>query len=279
MSASIFDTIDPKMLQRIQSLRLMDDDFMTVVFGGDNEATEFLLRILLERDDLHVTRSMTQKEKRNLFGRSVKLDIIAEDAEKKQYNVEIQRENKGASPKRVRYNVAMLDSHTLKKKDDFSALPELYVIFITEHDFLKLDKPIYKVRKLFDYKDSNGNDLPFYDGCNIMYVNGAYRGEDAIGKLMHDFCTPDAGKMYYSELADRVRFHKQDEKGAGNMCQIIEEYGNERAAEGKVEGKIEIAEKLIRDGSFSLEKISELADIPFEQIKQMASNLSVSVEL
>lgn len=238
MSASIFDTIDHKMLQRIQSLRLMDDDFMTVVFGGDNEATEFLLRILLERDDLHVTRSMTQKEKRNLFGRSVKLDIIAEDAEKKQYNVEIQRENKGASPKRVRYNVAMLDSHTLKKKDDFSALPELYVIFITEHDFLKLDKPIYKVRKLFDYKDSNGNDLPFYDGCNIMYVNGA-----------------------------------------GNMCQIIEEYGNERAAEGKVEGKIEIAEKLIRDGSFSLEKISELADIPFEQIKQMASNLSVSVEL
>ena len=34
MSASIFDTIDSAMLTRIQSLRLMDDDFMTVVFGG-----------------------------------------------------------------------------------------------------------------------------------------------------------------------------------------------------------------------------------------------------
>ena len=31
--------IDPKMLARIQSLRLMDDDFMTIVFSGDNKLT------------------------------------------------------------------------------------------------------------------------------------------------------------------------------------------------------------------------------------------------
>ena len=41
MSANILDSIDPKMLARIQALRLMDDDFMTVVFSGDNKATEF----------------------------------------------------------------------------------------------------------------------------------------------------------------------------------------------------------------------------------------------
>ena len=73
-----FDTIDPKILERIQAFRLMDDDFMSVVFDGDNEATEFLLRILLDRNDLRVKSVMTQKEKRNLFGRSVKLDILAE---------------------------------------------------------------------------------------------------------------------------------------------------------------------------------------------------------
>lgn len=38
MSANILDSIDPKMLARIQALRLMDDDFMTVVFSGDNKA-------------------------------------------------------------------------------------------------------------------------------------------------------------------------------------------------------------------------------------------------
>ena len=57
--SNIFDKIDPVILTRIQSFRLMDDDFMTVVFDGDNEATEFLLRILLNRDDLSVKKVTT----------------------------------------------------------------------------------------------------------------------------------------------------------------------------------------------------------------------------
>ena len=32
------------MLKRIQSLRLIDDDFMSVVFNGDNEITEKSLK-------------------------------------------------------------------------------------------------------------------------------------------------------------------------------------------------------------------------------------------
>lgn len=35
---------------------------MTVVFAEDSRATEFLLRIILHRDDLKVIRSMTQKK-------------------------------------------------------------------------------------------------------------------------------------------------------------------------------------------------------------------------
>ena len=83
--------------KRIQGLRLMDDDFMTIVFSGDNKLTEFLLRILLDRTDLTVKQSLTQKEKHNIFGRSVRLDVLAVDTEGKQYNIEIQRADKGAS--------------------------------------------------------------------------------------------------------------------------------------------------------------------------------------
>ena len=43
----------------------------------------------------------------------------------------------------------MLDSHTLKKNDDFSALPETYIIFITENDYAGQGKPFYKVKKCF----------------------------------------------------------------------------------------------------------------------------------
>ncbi|MBQ3825022.1 MAG: Rpn family recombination-promoting nuclease/putative transposase, partial [Spirochaetaceae bacterium] len=172
--------IDPKMWERIQGLRLMDDDFMTIVFSGDNKLTEFLLRILLDRTDLTVKQSLTQKEKHNIFGRSVRLDILAVDTDGKQYNIEIQRADKGASEKRARYNLSMIDSHSLKKNDDFEALPETYIIFITEHDLKKKNKPLYEVQKWIDGE-------PYDDGVHTIYVNGAYTGDDAIGWLMHDF--------------------------------------------------------------------------------------------
>lgn len=30
---------------------------------------------------------------------------------------------------------------------------------------------------------------------------------------MHDFSTPNADEMYYDELAEKVRYHKQDSEG------------------------------------------------------------------
>ena len=204
MNASISESVDPAMLRRIQELRLMDDDFMTVVFSGDNEATEFLLRILLSRDDLKVKSSMTQKEKRNLFGRSVRLDIVAEAG--KTYNVEVQRADKGASPRRVRYNLAMLDSHTLKKNDDFSALPETYIIFITENDYAGQGKPFYKVKKCFEDTAAEGKrDLPFDDGCTILYVNGEYYGVWETCPRLRTTCITDSWRSGYDFTSSRAR--------------------------------------------------------------------------
>ena len=270
--------VDPAMLSRIQAMRLMDDDFMTVVFSGDTAATELLLRIILSRDDLRVKSSMTQKEKRNLFGRSVRLDIVAEDANGRKYNVEVQRAGKGAAARRTRYNLALLDSHTLKKGEDVSVLPETYIIFITEHDYLGQGKPCYKVRKVFEGTATGEiGDLPFDDGCSIIYVNGAYRGNDAIGRLMHDFNCVNADEMYYDELAERVRFHKQQEQGVKKVCRIVEEYGDERAEEARKEVKKDFVEKLLRKNKLSVEEIAEVAELPLEQVRQMAEKLAEPV--
>ena len=258
--------IDPKMMERIQSLRLMDDDFMTIVFSGDNKLTEFLLRILLDRTDLTVKQSLTQKEKHNIFGRSVRLDILAIDTEGKQYNIEIQRADKGASEKRARYNLSMIDSHSLKKNDDFSELPETYIIFITEHDLKKKNKPLYEVKKLIDGE-------PYDDGVHTIYVNGAYNGEDAIGWLMHDFRESNADKMHYAEIADRVRFHKQEDGEVSTVCRAFEEYGREKAAEASIKKAIEVAKKLLQDGAMSAERIADIADLPLEQVQKLAEQI------
>ena len=267
--------IDPKMMARIQSLRLMDDDFMTIVFSGDNKLTEFLLRILLDRTDLTVKSCLTQKEKHNIFGRSVRLDIFAIDTNGKQYNIEIQRADKGASERRARYNQAMIDSHTLQKNDDFSQLPETYIIFITENDKYKKGKPIYTVSQSIKFDDE---ELDYNDGIHKIYVNGAYNGEDAIGYLMHDFRESDASKMHYPEIAERVRFHKQEEQEVNTVCRAFEEYGNERATVAVAERNIEIAKKLLLKNKLSLEEIAETAELPLEQVQSLAEQIQSNNE-
>lgn len=64
---------------QIQQFRLIDDTFMSVVFQ-DVDCTQFLVRTILQDDDLTVTRVETQNSLKNLRGRSVRLDITAHDA-------------------------------------------------------------------------------------------------------------------------------------------------------------------------------------------------------
>jgi hypothetical protein len=276
MERTVFDNIDPDVLERIKTMRLFDDELMSLVFSGDIEATQLLIRILLNRNDLTVTKSMSQIQKTNLFGKSVKLDVVAEDIFKTEYNIEIQRAGSGAGARRIRYHQAMLDSHTLNKGGKFKDLPNLFIIFILEEDLFGRGNPIYRVKKTLDIKDEYGNYLPFDDDCNIMYVNGEYRGDNPLGKLLHDFSTSNADEMYYKEFADKMRFYKQDEEGVKMASKIIEEYGDIRAAEALKQGiqqgahqkAIEDAKKLLADGKYTAQEISELLNIPVEDFAE-----------
>ena len=41
----------------------------------------------------------------------------------------------------------------------------------------------------------------FEDGAYILYVNGEYRGDSALGRLMHDFNCVNADEMQLELLA------------------------------------------------------------------------------
>ncbi len=96
-------------LEILRNLRPIDDAFMTKVFE-DKECAQLLLRVILDRDDLTVEKAVTQWDIKNLQGRSTRLDIYAVDSAGKHYDVEVQRENKGAEPKRARYNGSLMDA-------------------------------------------------------------------------------------------------------------------------------------------------------------------------
>ena len=129
----------------IQKFRLIDDTFFNVCFDNYVEGMQLLLRIFFGRDDLVIKHVVRQQSADNLYGRGVRFDVLAEDSEGKLYDCEVQRANEGAAPRRVRYNSSMMDSRELAKSAKFSALPETWVIFITENDIYGAGCPLYHV--------------------------------------------------------------------------------------------------------------------------------------
>ena len=83
------EQFNPKDLERLQKLRLIDDDFMSKCFEDNIECTELILSIILERNDLKVQKVQTQYKIKNLQGRSIILDIYATDKNGKKYNIEV----------------------------------------------------------------------------------------------------------------------------------------------------------------------------------------------
>ncbi len=80
---------------------------------------------------------------------------------------------------------------------------------------------------------------PFNDGSHILYVNGTYRGNSEIGKLMHDFSCWDPDEMNYELLKDATRYYKETQEGVEYMCKAFEEVRDESRAEGRAEGRQE----------------------------------------
>ena len=218
-------------LEKIKQLRLMDDTFFNSCFDGNIPCMEVVLRAVLGNDRLRVTEVITQQSVPNLYGRAVRFDALATDGETI-YDVEIQRSDEGAIPRRARFNSSMIDSREVSKGTLFPDLPETYVIFITEHDVWKRGKPLYKVRRTFEDTEE-----VFNDGTHILYVNGEYQSESPLGRLMHDFFCSDPNDMYSDVLAERVRFFKEDEKGVAAMCNVMKEIYDDGFASGEAQGE------------------------------------------
>ena len=278
---SITENIDRKHqedLQRLKNFRLIDDDFFNKCFEGNTECIELVLRIVLDMPDLKVLDVRTQVFLENLLNRSVRLDILATDSNGRKFNIEIQRSDKGAERKRARYNSSMMDVSLLEKGTDFSALPETFVIFITERDYMGEGLPVYPVERCV----LNTKKL-FHDGAHILYVNGAYRDDSPIGWLMHDFSCADPADMHYNILATRVRFFKEEKEGIAAMCKAMEEMRNESLQEGIIIGKLEgiretmleSALRMLKAGKYTLEEIVSISGLSLEEVQKLKAENSL----
>ena len=242
----------------IKNFTLMSDIFMRNVFK-QRECLEYVLQVIMEKQDLKVIDQIIQKDYKNLQGRSAIMDCVARDSEGKQFDVEIQQDNEGASPKRARYHSGLMDMNTLNPGQDFDELPESYVIFITRDDILGYDFPIYHIDRHIKEADDS-----FQDEAHIIYVNSRKQEDTELGRLMHDLHCKNADEMHSPVLAKRVHELKDTQKGVELMCHEMEKIYSEGMENGEKRGEL----KAKKETALSLAEMG----LPVEKIAKAVNH-------
>ena len=255
----------PEYLAEIERFRLMDDDFMSKCLENAPECIELILQIILGKKDLKVVKSQTEYPIKSLQGRGVRFDVFARDSKGREYDIEIQRADKGAEPKRARYNSALMDANALKSGEDFGKLRDTYVIFITENDVIGDGQEVY-----FYDRTERKSGKRLGDGTHIIYVNGETRSETEIGKLVHDLLCRDAAGMYFDVLKKRVSDFKNSEEGRRVMCKAMEKI----EARGERKNMLATAKRMLKDGILALKDIARYSGLSLAQVKKLQASMA-----
>ena len=249
----------------IKNFTLMSDIFMRNVFKK-RECLEYVLQVIMEKQDLYVIDQVIQKDYKNLQGRSAVMDCVARDSAGKQFDVEIQQDNEGASPKRARYHSGLMDMNTLNPGQDFEKLPESYVIFITRDDILGYGLPIYHIdRQIKELNEA------FQDEAHIIYVNSRKQDDTELGRLMHDLHCKKADEMHSPILAKRMYELKETQKGVELMCHEMETIYSEGLESGEKRGELkakkETALSMAEEG-MNIQKIARLVKVSEKDVQK-----------
>ena len=151
-----------------------------------------------------------------------------------------------------------MDIENLHSGQEFKELPDTYTIFIIEKDFYGQSEAVYPIERI-----NLATGKSFEDGEHILYVNGEYRGESDIGKLMHDFNCTKADDMNFELMANRTRYLKENPKGVSEMCKIMEDM--------RIESLKEVALRMLSAGKYALEEIANISGLSLDEVKKLKS--------
>ena len=263
----------------LKDLTIFHDIFMRNVFK-QKECTEYVLQIIMGKRDLKVIDQVIQMDFKNLQGRSAIMDCVALDNKGKKYDIEIQQAGENADPKRARYYSGLMDMNTIDPGEDFTSLPESYVIFITRDDTLGYDKPIYHIDRIIREVEED-----FNDESHIIYVNSSRRDNTELGQLMRDLHCKDSKDIQSSVLAQRVFELKETQKGVETMCREMDqiyaagaEFGETKGlAKGVTVGELKKAKEIALKMYIQkrpVEEIASLLEVPVDTVREWVQSNS-----
>lgn len=180
-----------------ENLRIIDDAMFRLV-AERKEACQEILRTLLDRPQLRGLKVTPQCVITSLY-REIVLDVLC----------------------------ILKNGAYTPKGTDFSDIPQVVILYITEYDALHNGQMITRVKRCMDTQEGY---VPVDDGEEIFFANTVVRDDSDKSELLQFFLRKDAFEdVKFPELSRAVKYFKETEGGFGEMCKTVEDYAKNYA--------------------------------------------------
>ena len=216
---------------RIRNFRLIDDLFFGAVLDGDTELTGKILSVILKKK-IHIVSVKAEKTVIDIIGKSIRADLIAVDDHGNRYIIEAQKDKRGMDPRRLAYELTKITKGIVKKgSKNWEQIKRRYVIMFCETDFIGKGEAVTYGKTVFAGRE---RDI----AAEMIYVNCAYKGDDEIGRLVHDMLCSNPDDINDDEIREKVKLVKEGEDIV-TMCEVLDEVvmAERRAARAKLAKK------------------------------------------
>lgn len=251
-------------IARVKKLRLIDD-LLFEVFAENRPAIQEMIRTFMSDDSIVVDDVVTQSSKRNIYGRSVKLDALCTFGDGQKCNVEIQRSDNDDHLRRARFNASMITVRDSEPGEHFRDIKDVVVIYVSETDVLGLGKTVYHIEKRIRETGTLVD-----DGFSEIFVNAEINDGSEIASLMGHFLEEDVDDPKFPNISKEVKRLKTTEGGLQTMCELLKDYVDEGRAEGLAEGMAKGMAKGENMFSSLVQKLMGLGRV--EDVSKAASN-------
>ena len=177
-------------------------------------------------------------------------------------NIEVQKGSGNDDIKRNRFYAASTTAAYTPKGTDFSDIPQVTILYITEYDALHNGQIITHVKRCMKTKEGY---VPVDDGEDIFFANTVVKDGSDKSELLQLFLRKDVFEnAKFPKLSKAVKYFKETEGGLGEMCKTVEDYAKNYAkdyaeerekigrsiglAEGRSEERMNAIRKMLQNG-------------------------------
>ena len=216
--------------------------------------------------------------------KGVRYDVYSE-INGRVFEVEMQMDSRGNEPKRTRYYQCMIDEQVLSMGEDYSNLPESYIIMISPRDLFGKGRHIYRFRNI----ETTDHSLELGDETMKIFLNS--HGKDDVLPELKNFLDLVNGEEpeddYCRALDQEVKIAKLDAETRRNYMEFeymrmldridAEKKGHESGLRegieiGQHEGIVKTLMSLVNEGSLPIDvaiKHSGLTEQEFRKQLEM----------